>query len=498
MHLVITTREDPTLPLARLRARGQLTEVRATDLRFTASEAAAFLNQVMGLNLSANDTTALEARTEGWIAGLQMAALALQGSFSRSGQSDSHTFIQEFSGSHRFVLDYLLEEVLHSQPEDVRSFLLQTAILERLSGPLCTAVTGQAEAKRMLEALDRGNLFVIPLDDNRHWYRYHHLFADVLQARLLEEQPEQIPILHQRAGEWYAQNNLRPDAIHHALAAEDFERAASLIELAGSATDQIFQSAAWTRWVETLPDDLLQRRPVLNVQYGWELIGRGQLEAGEARLRITEQWLESITDLNTPGPDIAFADEAAYHLLPATIAAVRTYQALALGDFANTIKYGQQALDLYPEDDYINRGAPAALMGIAQWASGDLEAAYQNLSEIMAGFQKAGNVLYALSGTYGLADIRISQGRLHEAIDIYEKSVALAKTQSESPLQGTTDLYLGLAMLAHEQGNEEAARQHLLMTEELGEQAALPELALSLTPYSGADKAITRRSEGSL
>ena len=186
LRLVIATREDPPLPLARLRARGQLTELRAGDLRFTPSEAADFLNEAMGLNLSARDIAALETRTEGWIAGLQLAALSMQ------GRSDTASFIQAFTGSHRFVLDYLMEEVLQRQPERVRSFLLQTAILERLSGSLCDAVTERDDGRSMLAALERGNLFVVPLDDQRQWYRYHHLFADVLQARLMEEQPDRV------------------------------------------------------------------------------------------------------------------------------------------------------------------------------------------------------------------------------------------------------------------------------------------------------------------
>ena len=203
MHLVIATREDPALPLARLRARGQLTELRAADLRFTPAEAAEFLNRMMGLNLRDADIAALEARTEGWIAGLQLAALSMQ------GRSDTAGFIQAFTGSHRFVLDYLVGEVLERQPERVRNFLLQTAILDRLSGSLCDAVTAQDGGKEMLETLERDNLFVIPLDDQRQWYRYHHLFADVLQAHLMEAQPEQVSSLHQRASAWYEQNGYR-------------------------------------------------------------------------------------------------------------------------------------------------------------------------------------------------------------------------------------------------------------------------------------------------
>jgi len=217
MHLVIATREDPPLPLARLRVRGQLTELRAADLRFTPAEAVEFLNQMMGLNLSAENIAALEAHTEGWVAGLQLAALSMQ------GRSDAASFIKSFTGSHHFVLDYLVEEVLQRQPEPVRNFLLQTAILDRLCSPLCDAVTGQEDGRGMLEALERGNLFVVPLDDQRRWYRYHHLFAEVLQAQLREAQPDLLATLHERASAWYERNGLRPDAIHHALAAKDFE-----------------------------------------------------------------------------------------------------------------------------------------------------------------------------------------------------------------------------------------------------------------------------------
>jgi LuxR family maltose regulon positive regulatory protein len=216
MHLVIVTREDPHLPLARLRARRHLTELRVADLRFTATEAAEFLNQVMGLNLSAEDIAALEARTEGWIAGLQLAAISMQ------GHQDTTRFIQSFTGSHDFVMDYLVEEVLHQQTESVRTFLLHTSSLDRLCGPLCDALTGQDFSQAILETLERANLFVVPLDNKRQWYRYHHLFAGVLQARLIEEQPNQVPALHRQASEWYEQNGLRSDAIRHALAMEDW------------------------------------------------------------------------------------------------------------------------------------------------------------------------------------------------------------------------------------------------------------------------------------
>ena len=232
MHMVVTSRIDPPWPLSRLRARGQMMEIRAEDLRFSSAEAVAFFDQVMDLELSIEEVASLETRTEGWIAGLQLAALSMQ------GREDVHGFIKAFAGDNRYIVDYLVEEVLHRQPDHVRSFLLQTSILDRLSGPLCAAVisgsgvNGQENGREMLETLERGNLFIIPLDDKRQWYRYHHLFADVLRAHLLDEQPRQVPTLHHRASEWYEQNGLSADAISHALAARDYERAADLAELA--------------------------------------------------------------------------------------------------------------------------------------------------------------------------------------------------------------------------------------------------------------------------
>ena len=255
LHVVIASRADPALPLARWRARGELAEIRAAELRFTPDEAAAYLNEMMGLQLTAQDVAALEARTEGWIAALQLAALSMQ------GRDDVAGFIAGFAGDDRYVVDYLVEEVLQRQPDRVQAFLLQTSILGRLSGPLCDAVTGQGGGKAMLEALDRGNLFLVPLDDRRRWYRYHHLFADVLQARLLDERPGQVPDLHRRASAWYEQNGEPPVAIGHALAAEDFGRAADLVERAIPAMRITRQEATVHGWLKALPDEVVRVRP---------------------------------------------------------------------------------------------------------------------------------------------------------------------------------------------------------------------------------------------
>src|SRR5713101_9139096 len=249
MHLVIATREDPQLPLARLRARSHLTELRAADLRFTASEASAFLSQVMGLSLSAVDIAALEDHTEGWIAGLQLAALSMQ------GHQDIPAFIAAFTGSHRYILDYLAEEVLQQQPEQVQTFLLETSILDRLSGPLCNAVTGQKDGQAKLEALEQANLFVIPLDNQRCWYRYHHLFAEVMRERLRQMHPDQPSSLHRRASEWYERNGLAAEAVGHALAAGDFQRTAQLIEQIAETILTRGEAMTVLRWLEALPDE---------------------------------------------------------------------------------------------------------------------------------------------------------------------------------------------------------------------------------------------------
>lgn len=466
MHLVLATREDPQLPLARLRASGQLTELRAGDLCFTQDEAAGFLNQAMALGLSAEDVAALERRTEGWIAGLQLAALSMR------GRDDASRFVQTFAGDNRYIVDYLVEEVLRRQPETVRSFLLQTSILGRLSGPLCDAVTGRGDGVAVLEALERGNLFVVPLDDTRHWFRYHHLFADVLAAHMLHQQPALAPALHQRASAWYAENGLPAEAIGHALAANDFARAAGLLELAWPAMDGRFQAAAWLAWARALPEDLLGDRPVLGVAYAWALLNGGELEAAEARLREAERWLDA--PAAGPAGQPLIADQAQFRTLPASIATARAYLSQARGDIPGSVVYGRRALELLPEDDHLRRGPAAALLGLAQWARGDLEAAHRAIAEAMANFRRVGNLHFAISGTLGMADIRAVQGRLGDAIGAYMQALQLALGQGE-PLRGTADLYLGLSELYHERGQLDAASQHLLRSLELGEQAALPD-----------------------
>jgi LuxR family maltose regulon positive regulatory protein len=474
MHLVIATREDPHLPLARLRAGGQMDELRAADLRFTVSEASEFLEGMMGLSLSAEDIAALETRTEGWIAGLQLAAISMR------GREDATSFIKSFAGSHHFVLDYLVEEVVGQQSEDVQAFLLRTSILDRLCGPLCDAVLidSSTSGQDTLEYLEHSNLFLVPLDDDRHWYRYHHLFAELLRQRLHQNGDESVAELHVRASRWFEDNGLETEAIHHALIAEDFERAAGLVEMAWPAMDARFRAAAWLGWVKALPDELVRARPVLSVGYAWALLGGGELEAGEARLLDAERWLEASADSGErpedPSSGMVVVDEGQFRFLPASIASARAYHALAFGDVPGTAEYARRALDLLPRGDHARRGQAAALLGLAHWTSGDLEAAHQALADAMANFRMAGNLHFAISGTYGLADIRIDQGRLRDAVGIYENALQLAGEQGEPALRGTAELYMGLSGLYLERGDLEVARQLLLKSDELGEHAALP------------------------
>ncbi|MEJ2285725.1 MAG: hypothetical protein P8X85_19285, partial [Desulfobacterales bacterium] len=287
LHLVIATRQDPHLSLGRLRARNQVTEIRAADLRFSESEAADFLNQVMGLTLSSVDIAELETRTEGWIAGLQLAALSMRGNEDRTG------FIKSFTGGHRLVLDFLIEEVLGQQPESIYNFLLQTAILDRMTGSLCDELTGQENGQETLEMLDRANLFIVPLDNERCWYRYHHLFADLLRQRLHQTSPEQIPEMLIRASKWFEQNALIDEAIEYSMRAEAYERSAELIEEHVSALWQRNEHGKLQHWLDLLPIECIYSRPQLCVFHAMYLFPNGQLKAAELSLQAIEQALES-------------------------------------------------------------------------------------------------------------------------------------------------------------------------------------------------------------
>ncbi|GAB5426438.1 MAG: LuxR C-terminal-related transcriptional regulator [Crocinitomicaceae bacterium] len=471
MHLVIITREDPNLSFAALRVRGQLTELRVSDLRFTTEESRHFLNETMGLSLSQDKVTKLEQRTEGWVAGLQLAALSMQ------GQSDIVDFIRDFTGSHRFVLDYLVEEVLQRQPEHLSSFLLQTSILDKMSGSLCDSITERKDSTTMLDVLDRGNLFVIPLDKNRQWYRYHHLFAEVLYLLLVEEQPDHVVALHHRASIWYEKNNMMPDAIRHALSAKNFDRAANLIEQVWSVMDINMESTTWVSWVKKLPDKLLRTRPVLSVGYAWALLENGEVDACETRLQDAERWLAPSGDvkskLYSSGNEMIVVDEEQFQSLPATIAIARAYRALTLGDIASTVTYAQRAFKLTHKDNYIGRIQSTTLLGLALYKSGDLEAAIHVLSNFQKNIRRSNDILTAIGITFILTEIKEVQGRLHEAFYTYQQALQLIASHDTPIPAGMVDLYRGISELYCEQGDLKVATQHLQTSKKLSQQAQI-------------------------
>ena len=473
IHLVIASRADPALPLARLRGRGELVEIRAADLRFTPNEAAAYLNEVMGLVLTAPDVAALEERTEGWIAALQLAALSLQ------GREDIATFIAGFAGDDRYIVNFLAEEVLQRQPEHVQQFLLQTSILDRLSGRLCDAVTGQDGGQAKLAALERGNLFLVPLDDRRRWYRYHQLFADVLQARLLDEQPGDLPGLHRRASAWYEQNGEPPEAIRHALAAGDFGRAADLVEQAIPAMRRTRQEVAVHDWLRALPEELVRVRPVLSVGLAGALLAEGELDGVETRLQDAEELLDTTAGIRqgppAPAAEMVVVDDEGFRRLPPMIELYRAALALALGDVPGTVRHARRALELSPGDEHLGRAAAAGLLGLAFWASGDLEAGHSAYAECMAGLRRAGHIADTFGCAIALADIRLTQGRLGEARRTYEQTLQRAAEPGGPVLRGTADMYVGLSELHRERNELPAAMQNLLRSQQLGEHNGLPQ-----------------------
>jgi LuxR family transcriptional regulator, maltose regulon positive regulatory protein len=400
IHLIITSRIDPPLPLERWRVRNQLVDVRADDLRFTPQESATFLNDVMGLTLSPTEITALETRTEGWIAGLQLAALSMQ------GRADVTGFIQSFSGSNRHVLSYLVEEVLNRRPPDTLNFLLQSSILDRMCAPLCDAVTGETEGQASLAKLEQANLFLIPLDDEGKWYRYHHLFAEVLRTRLQQTQPAIIPQLHQRASEWYAAAGQLEQAVSHALAMPDIERAATLIERV-ALTTLLHQGDILLvrRLVDRLPLAVVYVRPYLTLAYGIALALTGQFAAIEQLLAHAAVAL-NIPDLLAPTLPTEVA--GGITLLHATIARFRD-------DPDRALALAQQALQQLPIDSQIGqmlRAGAVLTRGSAYLQRGESLAGQQALAEAVALGLASGAGNLAMAAWEELATEQARQGRL--------------------------------------------------------------------------------------
>jgi LuxR family maltose regulon positive regulatory protein len=464
VQLVISSRTDPPLALARLRGRGELVEIRASDLRFTADEAGAYFAESMGVELDATDVRALEARTEGWIAALQLAALSMQ------NRDDITDFIRNFTGDDRFVVDYLAEEVLERQPDDVRHFLLQTSVLTRMTGPLCDAVTDGKGGAAMLETLERANLFLVPLDDRRQWYRYHHLFGDVLRARLLSDAPEQVSELHRRASAWHEEHGDRPEAISHALVAGDFPWAARLIELAAPAMRYTRQEVTLRRWLEALPSEEFASRPVLILTLVGARMGTGDTTGVEPLLEQAERWL----DREQP-PDTIVFDEDEFARLPEQIAVYRSGFALLAGDIAGARAHANEVLELAHPSDHYRRGGAAALLGLAHWHEGDIGPARERYAEAVGHFLEMGWVPDALGCSLALGDIQVAQGRFGDARRTFE--AGLGHARGRPGLRGTADMHVALSELLLEANQLDDAQAHLDTATALGEHAGLPQNA---------------------
>jgi LuxR family maltose regulon positive regulatory protein len=431
MHLVLSARADPPWPLARRRASGEMTELRAEDLRFTAQEAASFLNDVMKLDLSADDVAALEERTEGWITGLQMAAISMQGRKRSRGVRDVVTFVQAFTASNRFILDYLMEEVLEQQPDTVQDFLLQTSVLERMTAELCDALTGLEHSQEILTRVEQANLFLVPLDDERTWYRYHHLFGGLLQTRLKQLRPQDVPTLHQRASEWYEEMDMTANAVSHALAAGDVARVARLVTGNALAIMGRGELSALARRLDSLPDET-RAQPWLAVSHAWVLTYAGQLSTVEARLLEVEEGIASLEE-----------SDRAQHLA-GHIAAVRAYLAGLRGDMARAAALCREALGHLPEADLMARGFVTSLLGsVLRWA-GDLREAAQVSNQAIAMRRAAGDHRVAADAFCDLAALQLVQGDLHAAAATCQD--ALRSAEEQARVRGG---YLSVAGFAH-------------------------------------------------
>jgi LuxR family transcriptional regulator, maltose regulon positive regulatory protein len=447
MHLLIATREDPDLPLPRLRARSQCTELRAADLRFTPTEAAEFLNRIMGLNLSETDVAALEARTEGWIAGLQLAAISMR------GHKDAAGFIQSFTGSHRFVMDYLLEEVLHQQPESIQAFLLRTSILDRMCGPLCDAVllNPSIPGQATLEVLERANLFIVPMDNERRWYRYHHLFGDLLRKRLGQSlAPEGIAALHTHASEWYENNDLMLEAFRHAAAANDIERAVCLMESKEMPVHLRGVATAILGWLESLPKTLLDARPALWWKQAAMLLIIGQPIGVEEKLQAIEAALGS-TGLPGAGMDEASRD------LVGKVAAARANVAQVQAQPETTLVQARRALEYLHPDDLNNRSMALRSMGFAYYLQDDLAAAGRAYAEALSLAQASGDIINILLASIRLGQIQETGNQLHLAAETYR---LVLQRIDEYSVPNAPVAYLGLARIYYEWNDLDAAEQY--------------------------------------
>lgn len=472
MHVVISSRADPPLPLARLRALGESAELRAADLRFTPDEVASFLNSVMGLNVSATDVTALETRTEGWIAGLQLAALSMQ------GRDDVSGFIGAFAGDDRYIVDYLVEEVLQRQTEGIRSFLLQTSILDRLSGPLCDAVTGQDDGKELLGALERGNLFVVPLDDKRQWYRYHHLFADVLRAHAKEEYPDEIPVLHRRAAAWFEAHGMPAEAIDQARAANDHDTVARLLAAWWKEFDRLGRNASVARWGASLPDAVVRSRPRLAL-----ILAAMALETedtNEVTRRLTTWAEEAINALEDHGEFGPSCDDDGSVVGPDGLDGLRgellslrilhSYRSLSTEEVVAT---AGQALSLLPHSAHRIRTMLHMVRAQAETALHDLRSALPELEKGVGEARRDRNPMMLASVLAFRGKVYANLGRLEAGRQSYEEALVLAQDTTTESILELTSLHTGLAEILLELGDLTGSTDHATRAIEYADMAPM-------------------------
>ena len=452
VHLVIASRSDPPppLPLARLRGGGLLSELHAEHLRFTLQESTAFLTEVMGLSLSTEQVAALETRTEGWIVGLHLAALSMQ------GRQDVAAFIDAFTGSHRYVIDYLVEEVLSRQPENVQEFLLQTSILDRLCAALCDAVRERDDSQALLTHVERTNLFLVSLDDERQWYRYHHLFAAVLLSHLQQQQPAIVPELHRRASLWYERHELFDEAVTHALAVPDVGRAARLIEHYARFTNFPSQFQSLLSWLNRLPDALVKAHPTLCIMHSLVLLFTNQMEKARQRALDAEQGLQEGMTAEQRGSVLG------------QVASIRSGMARFTGDVERCVALAQQALELLPETEVIPpilflRGSAEINVTYTYLVDGDVRTATERRAEAAVESVRAtGNLSVMLRSISNLARLRMLQGRLRLAASTFEQVTELApKYGGLESLMGSPAYYFGLGDLLRERNELERAESYL-------------------------------------
>ena len=454
LRLVLASRADPPLGLARLRGRGQLAELRAAELRFTLEEAAALLRQAVRPALPEAAVATLTVRTEGWVAGLQLASLSLR------QQSDVAGFVAAFSGSHRYVLDYLTEEVLERQPDEVRSFLLESSVLERLSGALCDAVIGRAGSQAMLEQVERAGLFLVPLDEVRGWWRYHQLFADLLRARLLEQQPGQAAQLHRNAAAWCEEHGLADDAVHHAVAAGEMIWAARLIERHFDAVYNLHGEAATIqRWLSAMPADLVRSRPRL-------LLAQAALADASGRAEAVEGLLDDADRAPAGAADEPFepsAGRAASMLVnvPATIALHRCYLAQLRGEVEGTVAFASRALAESGEGEWLLRSTAQGFLAVAEWLRGRLAEAERAFVSGIAGWRAAGQHTATAWGCYQLGQVQRAQGRLDAAVRTCQQALEAAAGPGPTPLPAAGPAYVGLGEVAYQRNELDTALQHV-------------------------------------